>query len=468
MPFTNVRVEATGQGSTKLRWDYDAVADVGIYRSTDGSSYSLVTTVDNLIEEYDDTGLANKTKYWYKLSDDVGSTFSSVVTVVTHVIRSKHQGNASRFAPGLDGDFALTTVGGAVANEITSQTQSQPCGLCIVDGAIVIDCTSGCDWFQVVVDQDINSISLLGCDDCPNVDFVIPPDTERGICGWPSGCDYFGDECFQGPIPGGPNGRTAKTNGLSYDGYGPPPGLSPSDCQCPPSTELSIKCCEDSCVLDCADNSSVRLRACGGLAPYEWSVTGSATLSSSTGTRTTVSVNQSGGTPGQAAFLINGMMRAQWYDNGNCGGGGNLGEGTISSLLRGTVVDCFGDPTGGTSTGLTSLSATIDRCGGGTGNLTLPDASIHSQVGFPLHQADVTVSIHIASSPSLANEYNGSATLGQTAVSTFEDNPLTPSTIDLRTQDMIDDGCVDCSDLGEILVTLTDAAGVSVSESLAA
>src|SRR5690242_14975161 len=220
---TNVRTYATAQGATRVLWTYSGGSDVKVYRSTDGSSYSSVATVSpGTTGSYDDTGLVDKTKYWYKLTDDNGSTFSSVVTVVTYLPSSPRAGK-SGYAPisnltSKDTASALRELSEEVN---TKKLESDPCPVCLNDGALVLDCTSGCEWFRVILDQDVNSISLIGCDDCPEVDFVVPPDEQFGVCGWPQGCDFFGDECFDAQIPGGTNGRTAKTNGLSYDGYGP-------------------------------------------------------------------------------------------------------------------------------------------------------------------------------------------------------------------------------------------------------
>jgi hypothetical protein len=255
--FTNVRVEATSQQGTRIRWSYSGSNIVRVYRSTTGLSYSEIATITPGDTSYDDTGLSAKTKYWYRLSDDGGATWSETVTVVTHLARSRRGQKAkfiSRRAKDIvtPQDFNETMT--ALDEEVhTKYVEEDPCPLCIVDNAIVLDCTSGCKWFRVVMDQDINSISVIGCDDCPQVDFVVKPNETRGICGWPMGCDYGSDECFEGRVPGGTQGRTGKTNGVSYNGYGgPAPQSPPSDCPCPGATlELSIVCCEDDCTLEC-------------------------------------------------------------------------------------------------------------------------------------------------------------------------------------------------------------------------
>ena len=61
---------------------------MGVFRSTDGIAYTRVGDVLVGTTSFTDEGLAADTKYWYKLSDDGGSTFSSVVTVVTQDCQS--------------------------------------------------------------------------------------------------------------------------------------------------------------------------------------------------------------------------------------------------------------------------------------------------------------------------------------------------------------------------------------------
>ena len=256
---TNVRVFAIDLGATRIKWTYTGGSDVKVYRSTDGVSYASVATISVGTTQYDDEDLSNKTKYWYKLTDDNGSTFSSVVTVWTYAeaaARGNQNQTLYRIPRVVDDvtpkDFNDLTRRIDSGYE-TQSRESEPCDLCVVDGALIIDCSKGCDWFRAVVDQDINSITLLGCDDCPHVEFIIPPTETYGICGWPLGCDYFGDECTEAPIPGGTNGRTALTNGLSYDGYGPSPGLKTTGCKCPAFQQsLTIKCCSADCVLTCS------------------------------------------------------------------------------------------------------------------------------------------------------------------------------------------------------------------------
>lgn len=266
----DVRVEANYINSATLRWTYGGTSDVEVYRSTDGALYTLVDTITSTYptieyEYIDDGTLDEQTLYYYKLSDTAGATFTAPVYVVSYL----------NTMPG--GTAATTTVNlYPVTDEVTPESfntlvdyinadtqsnadlESAPCDVCISNGSLVINCQDGCTWFRTIMDTNsfVNSISLIGCDGCPPIDFVLPPNTTRGICGWPIGCNYDRDECFKAPINAGPNGRVCKTNGLCYDGYwnaSAGGGSSPQTSGCPCTqgvTTLIMQCCDD-CELEC-------------------------------------------------------------------------------------------------------------------------------------------------------------------------------------------------------------------------
>ena len=335
---TNVRVEAVAITATVLRWTYGDTAGVEIYRSTDGVSYSLITGGDRIGSEtlsYTDTGLAVGTKYWYKLTDDSGSTFSSVVTVWTHSCAGPQNiGEKALTLPRFDGEEVEAVFGdqssvpgfysnrddttnrlNEMARRIEAAFQGQPidpaeCFACPEDGAVVIDCSSGCTNWTVIADEDINSVSITWCGDFSGViDFVIPPGTTSAVCGFPAGFGFGGDECAQAPINGGINGRRMRTafigggsagasgsasspgtsKGLGR-GSGVGGGIGGAGCTCVPGEEnaLTIKSCNPNNSLDCANTKKLRLLACGGIGPYTWSKTGSINLSAIAGSSTTV------------------------------------------------------------------------------------------------------------------------------------------------------------------------------------
>lgn len=305
---TSVRVEATSQTSAVIRWAYAGSASIAVYRSTDGSSYSEVTSVGTRVAagttSYTDETLEPGTKYWYKLSDDVGSTFSSVVTVYSHSCLEPAGDTNTLILPRTNGEEPTAefdelaerierTLNGRVLNP-------QQCVACPEDGAIVIDCSQGCNDWVVVADEDINSITVNWCGEgTGTVEFIIPPNTTRCIGGWPSGFGFSGDEAQQACLVSGSSGMTMSV-GLGSGGRGDPsstrsrrgynPGIgngggTGSGCNCVPTANggLTIKSCNPGNSLKCSTTKSLKLLVCGGKGPYSWSRTGSVGLRGSTG-----------------------------------------------------------------------------------------------------------------------------------------------------------------------------------------
>lgn len=294
---TEVRVEATSITTTVLRW-VGGVGDIGVYRSTDGVAYTVIgSTLSPLFTVvagtliYTDIEVAADTKYWYKLSDDLGATFSAVVTVWTHLCASPAGGPDTlalpRMTPGGDArtegeifNEAVETLEVTLGDRVLLPRQ---CEICPVDGRLVIDCSAGCHEFVVDVTEDINSISLNWCEGGGTIDFVIPPNVTRRICGWPAGMGFTGDECTQAPLSGGPSGMTqgAYVDKLRIDpksrtGYGGGGGGSGGDCTCVPGSknELTIKSCNPNNSLCVGATPRLMLKVCGGKPPYTWTKTG--------------------------------------------------------------------------------------------------------------------------------------------------------------------------------------------------
>src|SRR6187549_2873889 len=183
---TSVRVEAQSMTTTVIRWEYAGTADVVVYRSTDGSNYSAgADYITAGTEEHTDESLDPGTKYWYKLSDDGGSTFSSVVTVYTHFCADQTVSKAfalPRFDEGQeDASQKLNDLAERVERALGDITIPDACIVCPEGGAVVIDCTDGCNSFFVVADQDINSFTINRCGNSdPRVDIYVPPGTTVG------------------------------------------------------------------------------------------------------------------------------------------------------------------------------------------------------------------------------------------------------------------------------------------------
>jgi hypothetical protein len=320
---TTPRVEATSISTTTLRWVYGGTNNVGVYRSTDGIAYAVVATVLAAVLSYDDTGLDTGTKYWYKLSDDDETTFSDIVTVVTHACPVTDDDSASGSLPKFPTDDSITA---DRLNELIRRLEAglagvkiapDNCIICPTDGAVVVDCRNGCNNWTVIADQDINSVSINWCEQFNgSISFVVPPDETWGICGFPAGFGFTGDECIESPISGGPSGNTATVgwNGTGNSGAGGVttggPKADPNNtgdrvgvgtgggsagpggggCTCIPGSkgELAIKSCNPDNSILCATTKSLKLIACGGKGPYTWSNTGTITRSATTGNTTTV------------------------------------------------------------------------------------------------------------------------------------------------------------------------------------
>ena len=322
---TNVRVESNSTDTATLRWTYAGTAAISVHRSlTSGSGFSEITDVTNRVlpgttTYIDDTPEAG-TRYFYKLSDDAGSTFSSEVSVVIQSCLAPAGSNDTFSLPRSEDDVRSDDFNN-LAERIEAVLSGRVlapdvCIVCPVNGAIVLNCAGHCREWLVIADEDINSISLQYCDEGEgNIDFVIPPNTTRSITGWPNGFGFSGDEPS---IITGANGRTmsvgtGKTGGTGKSssskpstgrGIGSGGGTGgPGGCNCTAvDGNLTIKSCNANNSLDCHSTKKLNLIACGGVPPYTWSNTGNVTLSKSTGANTAVSppTNSGSGEAGTA------------------------------------------------------------------------------------------------------------------------------------------------------------------------
>ena len=388
---TDIRVEAVAQTIAVLRWTYAGSNGLGVYRSTDGAAYSVITAplLISTDQSYEDTGLVVGTKYWYKVSDDVGATFSDVVTVWTHdcATPTENIGIAlPRFADEADpaqlNDLALT-VESALNRGLSAQTET--CKACISDGALIVDC--GCEEMEVEVDQDINSISVLNCDDkSTNVLFIIPPNVTRAIGGWPKGMGFTGDEGFTSPVAGGSSGRSINefvnralnknqqsgkskpgvtTQGTKSGGTG---GGGGRQCVGGTNGELTLKVrkpngqANTGNSLNCSSaDKGILVEACGGRGPYTFSSTGSVVLSRTTGIVTMVTPPANAG----SAVAGNAYWQSYFSCNGCAAGACNVVT-LETTVLRGcddTSSGCTG------SSSCTPPAASAATCGCGVGSV---------------------------------------------------------------------------------------------------
>ena len=462
---TDVRVEAFSQTDTNLYWVYAGSNALSIYRSLNGSSYTLLTAVASSIVTYNDTLLTAGTKYYYKISDDAGLTFSSVVSTWTHIcITEPGQGSQLNLPRASDqvtqDDFNLAMERLEQMNATIISTD--PCNVCIDDGRITLDCSSGCSEFYVEVTEDINSISIIHCNEGADgqagtingsVNFFVPPNTTRKICGWPQGLGFGGDECFRSPISGGASGRTVGTGSGSGSKQSskskPGPGGSSGGgsggaggCQCVPgkNNALAIKSCNANNSLKCSSTRSLNLLTCGGKGPYSWSRTGTVGLKGSG--QTTPGATASGSNitvtpPANTGSAVAGTAYCKaCYDCSACfstpGGCGSVSAN--KSLVFGCD-DSFLDP------GCVTISCPCSP--------SVPSASsmtCHNGTGSPTECAP-------ADGPSC----------GQAPCPDTECGSMAEAVCDNRSAGMISAGCNPCGLQSGVTVTVTDANGVSVT-----
>jgi hypothetical protein len=448
---TDVRVEANSTTSVVLRWTH--TDPVGVWRSTDGVSYAQIAVAE---DSYTDTGLDAATKYWYKLSDDSGSTFSDVVTVFTQTCGEPPAGDSDIILPRA-GDEVLPRDFNDLAMRVEtgltrfSSPDGRTCTACINDGALILDCINyeNCDNIEVVVDQDINSISLPNCENTiVDINFLIPPGTIRGIGGWPAGIGFTGDEAFTSPVAGGANGRSInefvnralnvnQRSGRSKPGTSTKGtstgGLSRGTCVPGANGSLNIGSSNANNSLNCSSNKSLTLTACGGRGPYTWSKTGSVNLNRSSGNIITVTP------PTNSGSAVVGKAYTKSIFGVGCGHSVGIthsaGQTKTSYNCDDSINTCPDAGVGGPAA--TVLAFLDSSC----------SCSVHS--GHPVSGAGGLTSVTCSNNFATGAECAASQSVGSVG--------------DVRTAGMIADGCNPCALQEGATVTVTDALGVQVT-----
>jgi len=306
---TDVSVEAISITSTKIWWTYSGSSGLSLYRSLDNVTYTNVTHgILATDTSYTDTGLSAATRYYYKLSDDFGATYSSVVNVTTHTCLSPAGDDNLLALPRFEGEQQQAADLNEMAERLenmlgTKLSDLEPCEACVTNGAVVIDCSKGCKHFKIIADEDINSITINDCEDvAPPIEIIVPASVTRRICGWPAGYGFGGDECRKMPFVTGTTGGSITVSGgggsnpassRGRNSYNPTTrvggGGGGTGCTCTPiNGALTIKSCTANNSLSCQSSKRLTLMACGGIAPYTWSKTGNITLSGTTGSSISV------------------------------------------------------------------------------------------------------------------------------------------------------------------------------------
>lgn len=461
---TNVRAESNSETTVVLSWTYGGTGQISVYRALHGGSFSLVAIVATATLTYTDLNLATATYYDYKLSDDAGSTFSSVVSVTTQACPQLSGSTTGLTLPRADGDRPSAPIFDEAMTRLETVNQTQitnanPCASCPSNGAIVLDCTSGCSNFVIDATSDINSISINSCDSTGTITFNVPPNTTRRICGWPAGVGFTGDECFQAPIVTGADGRSVVlsyggvggnrkiANSPSSNGYGP--ASHPTQvCTCIPGTsnQLTIKSCTANNSLCQGTTKQLVLKACGGKPPYSWTHSGSVAFSKPDGTTTNTATgsqvtvvpptNTGSGTAGTAytAVIISCYCGLSGSCTDNCGDTGTFvwtDYGCNDQAISTSASNTTGDPTG--------CGPTFGTCKSGSCACATCKATSGGCFGIQCYP----------------NQPDALA----------QNTPVTQaSTCDKRTGPMIAAGCNPCGTSGAgQTVTVTDALGVSVS-----
>ena len=219
--------------------------------------------------------------------------------------------------------------------------------------------------------------------------------------------------------------------------------------------------------------SSITLRACGGLGPFTWSKTGNVTLSSTTGTQIKVSTvggggsNSWGGTEAACMNVILHTTRTHSTPD-DCSSNGSTGTRQSISADRtnggaATCTDCNGDSTPCPSVVLNNIQFTLHytNCTTGVFPTTLQGGSISVNGHDDSAGNNPTLVVELLA-------FSGVPGTPLTLLS-YSDVPSgtvnVPTTIDIRSSAMIVGGCpaCECDDPSGATVTVTDAAGVSVT-----
>ena len=87
---TNATATASSKTSINVKWQDNSTNETGfqVYRSTDNSNFTLLTTVANNVNTYADAGLATDSRYYYKIraiKDTAKSDFTNVASASTFI-----------------------------------------------------------------------------------------------------------------------------------------------------------------------------------------------------------------------------------------------------------------------------------------------------------------------------------------------------------------------------------------------
>jgi hypothetical protein len=397
---TLVRVESNSTTQAIIRWSYSGANSIAVYRAPHGGSFTEITSptgsparVAPGTTEFDDNTAVAGTFYDYKLSDDSGSTFSSVVSVVIQVCVPASGSTQSSTGPALPqftGEAAITAENLTQLSHMVeiglSLSLAPPgfCTICPTNGAVVLDCTSGCSNFFIVATTDINSISTVGCAQTGNISIIVPANTTRRIAGFAAGsslatvsgafpitagatpkqvevshgckCDsrIYGQAYIVYTAAGVPCVCDDRADGSDDPSNSGATGALGGTAGCTPSGGLTLAGFKadgttpnPTYSMGCQDaNKGLKLQACGGQGPYTYSFTGSINfVGASNGRATVLPPTNNGASVGGTAYTkaICGISEAHSVGTTHNGGGTWAQYGcddsftSCSTILGGTV-----------------------------------------------------------------------------------------------------------------------------------
>lgn len=340
---------------------------------------------------------------------------------------------------------------------------SDPCIICPESGCIVLD-FSECNNFDVLVTEDITCMRMVGEGAPGIINFVIPPNTTRHLCGFPVAWGGDGTECDV-DLAGGARGSTfgfghsGSGGGSAGGGMGKPgipkknptsdgsggggAGGSGGDCACiPEDGHLTLIVCEE---VNCSDTSpKFVVKACGGMpgAGYSWSFTGDGVGTISGRDLADFSLAP----PENAGSAVAGDAYV-YHSLGWTGESVNI----CVCECRKCIYGCDD---------LINTQSTIDnnKCSG-------METSHATGVNGVTSDCSGVFNCVPPAQPAACSCAEGLAALSHVAVCTNKTG--FGNLEDVRTAQMITDGCEPCGlTMGTAVVTVTDALGTSVSKSV--
>lgn len=199
---SNLIAESNSSSSVTLTWTDNSDNETGfkVQRALFGGVFSTIDTTAANVVTYTDETVTAGTRYEYKIvatNADGDATASNTVNVVVQVcaedVAQPNTITLDRFeGEGQQSDKLNASM--QKIEELLARRDMgiQDCLICPSNGAVIIDCSKGCQHFTIAVTEDINSISIIGCDNAPLsiLEFVVPTGTTRKICGFPTGFGF--------------------------------------------------------------------------------------------------------------------------------------------------------------------------------------------------------------------------------------------------------------------------------------